>query len=69
MVVITAEAYQNATVHTISVKNKDFFWIKMKDLQDRLDIKNINDLLRKEICGIFGAKDLTKKQKSEIYKV
>ena len=32
MVVITVEAYQNAKVHTITVKNKDFFWVKMKDL-------------------------------------
>ena len=30
MVVITVEAYQNATVHTITVKNKDLFWVKMK---------------------------------------
>ena len=53
MVVITAEAYQNARVHT-TVKNKDLFWVKMKDVQD---------LLRKELCGRFGTKDLTEKQK------
>ena len=35
----------------------------MKDVQDRLGIKNISDLLRKEICGRFGTKDLTEKQK------
>ena len=63
MVVITAEAYQNARVHTITVKKKDFFWVKMKDIQERLAIKNISDLLRKEICGRFGTKDLTGKQK------
>ena len=63
MVVITAEAYQNARVHTITVKNKDFFWVKMKDIQERLAIKNISDLLRKEICGRFVTKDLTGKQK------
>ena len=63
MVVITVEAYQNARVHTITVKNKDFFWIEMKDVQDRLGIKNISDLLRKEICGRFGTKDLIEKQK------
>ena len=62
MVVITVEAYQNSRVHTITVKNKDFFWVKMKDVQDRLGIKNISDLLRKEICGRFGTKDLTEKQ-------
>ena len=63
MVVITVEAYQNARVYTITVKNKDFFWLKMKDVQDRLGINNISDLLRKEICGRFGTKDLTEKQK------
>ena len=35
----------------------------MKDVQDRLGIKNISDLVRKEICGRFGTKDLTEKQK------
>ena len=63
MIVITVEAYQTARVHTITVKNKDFFWVKMKDIQGRLCIKNISDLLRKEICGRFGTKDLTEKQK------
>ena len=63
MVVITVEAYQNARVCTITVKNKDFFWVKMKVVQDRLGIKNISDLLRKEICGRFSTKDLTEKQK------
>ena len=29
MVVITVEAYQNARVHTITVKNKVFFWVKI----------------------------------------
>ena len=62
MVVISVEAYQNTRVHTITVKNKDFFWVKMKDVQDRLGIKNKSDLLRKEICGRFGTKGLTKKQ-------
>ena len=60
MVVVIAEAYQNARVHTITVKNKDFFCVKIKD---RLGIKNVSDLLRKEICGRFGTKDLTEKQK------
>ena len=63
MVVITVETYQNARVHTITVKNKDFVMVKTKDVQDGLGIKNISDLLRKEMCGRFGTKDLTEKQK------
>ena len=68
MIVITVETYQNASVHTITVKNKDFFWVKMKHVQYRLGTKNISNLLRKKICGRFGTKDLTEKKK-EIYKV
>ena len=63
MVVITVEACQNSREHTTNVKNKDFFWVKMKNIQYRLGIKNISDLLRKEICGRFGTKELTEKQK------
>ena len=40
----------------------------MKDIQGRLDIKNISDLLRKEICGRFGTKDITEKQKMKYIK-
>ena len=35
----------------------------MKDIQDGLGIKNMCDLLKKEMCGIFNIKDVTKKQK------
>ena len=47
MVVITVEAYSNAQVHTITVKNKELFWVKMKDVQDGFVVKCISDLLRK----------------------
>ena len=39
MVFITAEAYKNAGVHTITIKNKDHFWVKMIDVQNRLGLK------------------------------
>ena len=63
MVVITVEAYNNARVHTITVKNKDFWGVKMKDVQDGLGIKNMRDLLKKEMCGMLGTKDIAKEQK------
>ena len=62
MVVITVEAYQNAHVHTIAVKNKDLFWVKMKDVQDGLGVKNIIDFLRKEMWGNFETNNLTREQ-------
>ena len=62
MVVITAEACKNSRVHTITLQ-KRLFWIKMKDVQDRLGIKNISDLLRKEMWDRFNSRELTEKQK------
>ena len=37
----------------------------MKDMQDGLGVKNIWDLLKKEMCGIYGLKDLTEEQKKK----
>ena len=65
MVVITVEAYQNARVHTITVKNKDFFGVKMKDVQDGLGVKNMPQLIRHEMCDIFETNDLTKERKKK----
>ena len=36
MVVITVEKYANAGVHTITVENKELFWVKMIDVQNGL---------------------------------
>ena len=53
MVVITVQAYAEARVHTIKVGNKKLFWIKMIDVQKELGSKNMPDLVKKEIFGIF----------------
>ena len=68
MVFITVEAYQSAQVHTITVKNKCFFWVKMKDVQDGLGVKNMPQFIRHEMCGIFETNDLTKEQKNKYIK-
>ena len=60
MVAITVEAYQNARVHTITVKNKDK---KMIDVQNKLGVKPTSNLLPKEMQGKFGTKNLTEDQK------
>ena len=39
------------------------FKILEYNVQDRLGIKNISNLLRKEICGRFDTKNLSEKQK------
>ena len=63
MVAITVEKYANAGVHTITVENKKSFWVKMIDVQKELGLKNMPDLIKKEICGIFETKKPTEKQK------
>ena len=62
MIVVTVQKYNNAEVHTITVGNRELFWVRMIDEQKGLGIKNISDLVRKKICGIFETKNPTKKQ-------
>ena len=68
MVVITVQAYAKAGVHTIKVGNRKLFSAKMIDVQKGLGLKNVPDLVRKEICGIFETKNLTKEQKRKYIK-
>ena len=35
----------------------------MRDVQNGLGVKNMCDLLKKEMCGPFNTSDFTKKQK------
>ena len=63
MVFITSEDYKNAGVHTITVKNKDYFWVKMKDVEKGLGLKWLRGLVENKICGIYEIKRLTKKQR------
>ena len=63
MVVTTVEACQNAKVHTITVKNKTFFWVKIVDVQNGLGLKCMRGLMRREICGLYETDNLTKEQK------
>ena len=67
MVKLTTEAYENAKIHTIKVNNEKIFWVNMTDVQDGLGIKNISDLVRKNVFGKYydeeqSIKDLTKEQ-------
>ena len=62
MVVITVRNYTDTEVHTIAVGNRELFWIRMIDIQNRLGIKNVSDLVRKNIHGIFETKNPAKTQ-------
>ena len=60
MVVITIENCTNGKVHTI-----ELFWIRRIDIQNGLGLKNMSDLVRKEIHGIFNTNNPTKVQAKE----
>ena len=66
MDLISAKAYENAKVHTIQVKND--LWVSIKDVGNGLGVKNISDLVLKEIYGIYEKKELTKEE-TKCYKM
>ena len=65
MVVITVEKCKKANHDVVRIKNSDLFWINMFDVQQGLGVKNISDLVRKEIMGIFNNKKPTLNQIKE----
>ena len=62
MVDIRSKNYTDAKVCTIKIGNKKLFWVKMNDVQNRFGVKNMSDLVKKEIHGIFEPKNPTKDQ-------
>ena len=62
MVDISVEKYKNAKVCTIRMSNKKLFFVRMYNVQERIGVKNMSDLVRKEIRGIFRTKNPTKNQ-------
>ena len=57
MNLISAGGYKNAGVKYLKTGRKNELWINMKDVGDALGVKNISDLVLKEICGIYGKKN------------
>ena len=62
MYLISAKGYKKANVHFLKVKKADEIWASMKDSGSGLGVKNISDLVLKEIYGISETKNPTKKQ-------
>ena len=62
MIDIGVERYANAKVYTITVGNRELFWVRIYDAQKGMSVKNMPDLVRKEIHGIFETKNPTKNQ-------
>ena len=62
MYLISAEGYKNAGVHYLKIWKTGEIWPCMKDCGNGLDVKNISDLVLKEIYGIYEGKKLTKEE-------
>ena len=57
MLNISIEIYRYAEVD-IMENNGELFWVKMNDEKKGLGIKNMSDLVKKEIHGVYGTKVL-----------
>ena len=62
MYLISAEGYKKASVHFLRVRKTGEIWSSMKDVHRGLGVKNMSDLILKEIYGIYETKNLTNKQ-------
>ena len=62
MCLISAEGYENAGVRFLRVRETGEIWSSVKDVNKGLGVKNILDLILKEIYGVYETKILTKKQ-------
>ena len=63
MVEVSAKTFAKNCIHTIiqlKSKKKTVLWIRVKDIRKKLDIKNIFDLVDKEIKGKFETNYFTK---------
>ena len=68
MNLISAEGYKNAGIHCLKIRKTDEPWVGMKDAGVGLGVKSISDLVLKEICGIYGKKELIKEE-TKCYKM
>ena len=62
MYLISAEVYINAGVHFLRVQKTGEIWPSMKDVVSRMGVKNISDLVLKEINSMLETKNPTKEQ-------
>ena len=59
---ISVEGYKNAGVYLLKIRKTDKLQINMKDVGNGLVVKNISDLVIKEIYGIYEKRKLTKEE-------
>ena len=62
MYLISAEGYKNANVVFLTIKTSSEIWVSIKDVRSGIGVKNISDLVLKEIYGICETKNPSKEQ-------
>ena len=65
MYLIPAEGYKNANVDFLTIKTTSEISVSMKDVGSGIGVKNISDLVLKEIYGICETKNPSKEQVHE----
>ena len=66
MYLISAEGYKNADVDFLAIKRtSEEIWVSKKNVGSAIGVKNISDLVLKEICGICETKNPSKEQFNE----
>ena len=65
MYLISAEGYNNANVEFLTIKTTSKIWVSMKDVGSDISVKNISELVLKEIYGICETKNCSKEQVNE----
>ena len=60
MYLISAEGYKNANIELLALKTTSEIWVRIKDAGSDMGVKNISDLVLKEIYGICETKNPTK---------
>ena len=65
MHLMSAEGYKNANVAFLTIKTTNEIWVSMKDIGSGIGVKNISDLVLKEIHGICETKNPSKEQVNE----
>ena len=68
MYLISAVGYKNGGVQFLRVRKTGEIWASMKDAGSGMGVKNISDLILKEIHGILKTKIPTKEQINEYTK-
>ena len=61
MQLISAEGYKNGNVEFLTINTTSEIWVSMKDVGSGMAVKNIADLVLKEIYGICETKNPAKR--------